>query len=195
MKGIKPIIISREKALKEWKKCIELLRERKEKHIEELRRLYYHASKGKKIIDVYEAMKFAGLNEKEEPKLAIARADLKTINFKKESNGAGNFCSITWKWKEGDVYFPIKTFPNFKLKENSTWEVAEPSNILTNVPIIPASKMPKGKLSNYHILWEVDKWENIPKDPILLRRITKNLFIVEATFNLTKLEQALIRGR
>lgn len=76
--------------------------------------------------------------------------------------------------------------------------------IKTKVPVVPAQFLPRGKLDNYYILWEVEDWENIPprkdpipprKDPILLKRISNNLFAVLAVWKLTKLEQSIIRGR
>jgi len=43
---------------------------------------------------------------------------------------------------------------------------------------------------------EVEKWKPLPpKDPILLKRLTPNLFGVLATWDLTNLERAIIRGR
>jgi len=61
------------------------------------------------------------------------------------------------------------------------------------VPPIPVSKRDKN-LKNYYVLWEVEDWQKVPKDPLLLKRITKNLFILIDKWNLTKLEQAIIRG-
>lgn len=44
--------------------------------------------------------------------------------------------------------------------------------------------------------WEVEKWKPVPpRDPILVKRLTPNLFGVLATWNLTELERAIIRGR
>ena len=63
-------------------------------------------------------------------------------------------------------------------------------------PIIPMRLMPEYNLMNYFILWEVEKWTkfDMPKpDPLLLKRITENLFVVLASWDLTELERMVIR--
>ncbi|MEM3580897.1 MAG: hypothetical protein QXQ64_06505 [Candidatus Bathyarchaeia archaeon] len=42
----------------------------------------------------------------------------------------------------------------------------------------------------------MEKWEPVPpRDPILVKQLTPNLFGVLATWDLTPLEKAIIRGR
>jgi hypothetical protein len=60
------------------------------------------------------------------------------------------------------------------------------------VPHIPANLRPKFKLNNYHILFEVQNWEEYPVDPFLLKRVVGNLFIVIAEWELTELEASLL---
>lgn len=199
MKGIKPIVMSRKIAREKWKEYIEASKVHGDKYLKDLRGLYYHLKEERKVIDIFEAFKFTGLNEKNEPKLAICKADAKICYFKKENGGSGIFKhNNTWK-NEGYnrfVNIPEGTFNNFPLKSNSNWDIAEPVTIQTKVPIVPANKLPKkGNLSDYYILWEVDEWKNVPKDPFLLRRININLFVIISSWNLTKLERALINGR
>jgi len=52
-------------------------------------------------------------------------------------------------------------------------------------------------LSNYYILWESKEWEDLPetKDPFLLKRLSENLFVILGSWDLTDLEQSIIRGR
>jgi len=194
MRGINPIIISKEKARKEYKKYLEILKERKEQHLQDLKKLYYHLKDNHKIIDVYEALRFVGLNNKQEPRLAIVRADAKLCYFHKEDNNKGFFSfddynSHSYKF---NVNLPSNIFKiNWK---RDRWSIKNRS-LQTKVPIVPANCMPKGNLKEYYLLWEVDKWENIPNDPILLKRITKNLFAIIKTWKLSKLEKALIAGR
>jgi hypothetical protein len=101
-----------------------------------------------------------------------------------------------WNNQREDVRIPKEFFPDWPkdAKEN----IINPK-IETIVPIIPAKIMNplrSHKLENYHILWEVDAWKPIPpRDPMLLKRITPNMFCVLATWNLTELERAVIRGR
>lgn len=203
MKNIKPIVLARDKAREEWKKYVELCKKNKLEYLQDLKGVYYYLKQERKIIDIFEAFKKTGLNENFEPKLAICKATESTCYFEKGSNGTGDFKHYQSGWKRNNkkdymfiVSIPQKTFQEFPLKQGSTWEIAEPKIIRTKVLIIPAKAIPKGvDLSKCFILWEVNKWEDIPKDPFLLKRITRNLFVVLSSWNLTKLEQAVIRGR
>jgi hypothetical protein len=56
----------------------------------------------------------------------------------------------------------------------------------------PSIKPSEASLKHYHILWEAE-WENAPPvDPYLLRRISANLFVVIASWDLTPLERAVM---
>ena len=56
--------------------------------------------------------------------------------------------------------------------------------------------MPTGKLDNYYILFEVVQWDDVPvaADPYLLKRINANAFVVLAEWDVTVVEQAVMRG-
>jgi len=62
MKGINPIIINKKKALEEYKACKDAIKYKKGNQTEmiQLKKLYYHAMKGHKILDIFEAFKVAG---------------------------------------------------------------------------------------------------------------------------------------
>lgn len=167
-----------------------------------------HLRHGKKIVDVYESFKRAGLNEDGDPKLAICRADAKQCYCQKYLEGSALF-SLDSKvdyWDRprktlNDILLPHGTFPWHKKDPNTPmyrWNIKN-EKIKTLVPIIPAKILiteVKALLKNFHIIWEVEKWEPIPpKDPILVKQLTPNLFGVLATWNLTELERAIIRGR
>jgi hypothetical protein len=62
------------------------------------------------------------------------------------------------------------------------------------VPIIPAPIRPTRRLDQYHILWEAD-WQAAPTDPILLQKLTGNLFVILAAWDLTELERAVLSVR
>jgi len=174
---------------------------KKEEIRQDLKKVYGHLRHGKKIIDIYESFKKAGLNEAGDPKLAICRADAKTCFLSKRDEGGAVF-SISEIWRHDP---PRKTYNDVALPEGSfTWKKNDYGSILnpeceTLVPIIPARILVaevKVLLKNFHILWEVEEWKPIPpKDPILLKQLTPNLFGVLATWDLTKLERAVIRGR
>ncbi len=195
MKGLKTITMAKEKAKKEWKTYSELLKKRKEKYLKEMKTAYWHLSKGRKIIDAYEVFKTTGISEKKEPRLAIAPADATKIYFKKWREGDGRFTTDErGNRNNSQVYLPEKTFPKWPYARGSRWQLKD-ELITTTVPIIPAQLLPNGKLSRYYLLWEVEDWQSAPKDPILLKRLSRNLFTVLATWNLTKLERAVVMGR
>lgn len=190
---VETIKINKKQALKEWKDYIEILKTRKEKYLREMKQLYFHAKRGKRIIDIYAVFKATGLNEKDEPKLAISPIKLKEINFRRWSSGEGAFKKHGWNWSKFDVSLPTKTF-SFKLDERNNLIASE--RIRADVPIVPArilKSITTKKLSDFYILWECNNWEERPRDPILLKRISQNLFVVFAVWNLTTLERSVIK--
>ena len=68
------------------------------------------------------------------------------------------------------------------------------------MPVVTAEHLRKGSLSDYLILFEVDNWQErvapVPRmgDPYLLKRINNNTFVVMAEWDVTPVEQAIIRG-
>lgn len=198
------ITISQEKAKEIYGDYLEVVKTRKEKYLRDLKQVYYHLSKGHQVLDIYEVFKKSGVNEDGEPKLAIVRADVKKCVFHKRDLGSGRF-SENFDWRDQeiparfDVFLPSNTFPDWKIDETKeTWDDERiiRRHIQTKTTICPPHLLPNGKLDNYYLLWEVEKWDEVPvaKDPFLLKRINDNAFIVLAEWNLTKVEQAVIRG-
>lgn len=201
MKGVVKIEMGEKEAEEAYKQYLEVVKTRKEKYLKDLKTVYYNLKQGKTVIDIFEAMKKADTNKEGDPRLAICRADAKEVYFEKQSVGSGSFSHEDFgSWNKGsyryDIQLPSNTFSDWKFKEGSDWEINR-KRIKTKVPIIPAHLLPKGKLENYYILWETKEWETLPerKDPFLLKRISNNLFVVLAEWDVTKLEQSIIRGR
>lgn len=207
---VEQLAVPKRKAEEEYQALLQAFRQnaqlRKEEIHRDLKRVYGHLRHGKKVIDVYDAFKSSGLNEKGNPKLAICRADAKRCICVKQDGGGALFGMTTFNWQAyRRNYRPRKTFAEVSLPEG-TYNYPKPEDyrndwrfIQTLAPIIPAKILVtevKALLKNFHILWEVEKWQPVPpRDPILVRRLTPNLFGVLATWNLTKLERAVIRGR
>ncbi|MFI4852645.1 MAG: hypothetical protein ACIAZJ_26335 [Gimesia chilikensis] len=59
-------------------------------------------------------------------------------------------------------------------------------------PVSPPALLPVGNLANYQILWEAE-WETVPVDPMLLKHLGKSLYVVLAQWDLTPLEQGILR--
>lgn len=205
------LAIPKKKAEEEFQALKQAIKQSREKQMDEIysdyQKIYGHMRHGKKIIDVYEAFKKAGLNQDGDPKLAIVRADSKIVVCKERSDGSAKYFHdnggkrlphrIRWSYygDKDDVSLPNGTFE--WLRKDSGYLRCE--DVQTIVPVIPAKILVneiKVLLKNFHIIWEVEKWKPIPpRDPILVKRLTPNLFGVLATWNLTKLERAVIRGR
>jgi hypothetical protein len=197
---VETVSMPENEAEKLYDEYLEAVKTRKEKYVEDLKNVYRALKNGKKVIDIYKAFKDTGLRDDGNPKLAISQADKKTVNFRKEIGGAG-FFSATASWQEHvvDVRLPANTFAEWKNAKGVivTWASdITARDVSTRVPIIPAHLMPQGKLDNYYILWQVDEWTNMTsaRDPFLLRRINANTFIVYAEWDLTPVEQIVMRG-
>lgn len=148
----------------------------------ELERIYYQISRGRKVIAALQSIVAAGLGPDGLPKLAIVRADKARCDCWVGSNET-EFCGratqstvsamnrinirgLTGQWKRGTAI----------------------------VPMIPIHLRPKAELHNYHILWEAD-WKQVPVDPMLLRRIGKDSWVVLAAWYLTELERSVLAAR
>lgn len=202
LKKISKIKMPKEQAKEEWKKYCQVLKKRKEKYLRIMKDAHYQMKEGKELIDIYKIMQEAGLTENGEPKFAISRADHKTCSFRKRDEGSGIFNGDPGWTTQESVELPQKTFnihwPRTEGRENETsdWSINK-RTITTKVPIVPVELLPEGDLKNYYILWEAGVWEELPetKDPILLKRISENLFAILGSWDLTPLEQSIIRGQ
>lgn len=154
---------------------------------------YREMVRGRKLIDVAEVMKLAGLDELGRPRLAICRADSQWCWF--EHQAGGRFASEEWVWERATTRFvqlPRGTFgedPKMRdARGRTAWKVR------ALLPSIPPRLRPQNALKNYHILWEAE-WETVPRDPLLLKHLHGYLYAVLAHWDLTPLEQAVLKGR
>ena len=154
-----------------------------------LRQGYRALSKGLRFIDVGEVIKSAGLDHLKRPRLAICRADAARVYFNGRDHGAGEYRTDRWgnsRATRRSIVMPPGTFADRDQKRYEPWQAI--------VPLIPPPLRPPRALSNYHLLWEADWSAAVPHDPILLRRLAGLLFVVLAQWDLTPLEQAIMRG-
>lgn len=173
------------KAREAWQNYRSAIKKRHTDEDEILMRGYKHLAKGKKILDLIQVMKAAGVDERGRPQLAIARASWEKCWFY-GIQGSGEFKReryLRGNEKRSLVTVPEGTFPHSDLM----------SGIFGRVPVVPPQFKPAGSLDNYHILWDA-AWENEPPtDPILLRHLGRNVYAVLAVWDLTPLERALLR--
>lgn len=204
---VEKLALPKEKAQKEWDSYKQELQKSKTQFNKDMLSLYAHMKHGGKVLDLWESMKLAGLNNDGDPKLAITNANSSKVRFIKAytwqnnvpvSDG-GTFYPIGLPWRlreKRQIRIPREFFPEWQ-KDAQGHIVRQEVETIT--PIIPArimNALRSHKLEKYHILWEVEKWKRVPpRDPILLRKITPNMYLILATWDLSPLERAVIRGR
>lgn len=185
--NVNTIIVSREFAEQKLQQYRSLVKRKRVAEDDKLQSLYASVAKGARVLNLAEAFKQTGLNELQQPKLAIARADWKTVFCRTWSMPGPNYgIKFTDHNKWNDFVRDIKIPLNLDAAQLFKRGLASP------VPHIPPDVRPRFSLQNYHILFEVEKWEEYPVDPFLLRRISGYLFVVEAEWELTKLEASLL---
>lgn len=154
----------------------------------EISRIYYQIAKGGKVIRAHESIRAAGLDADGLPKLAMIRADVKRIVYKcgyLDHDRAAVFmdaanpremaaCSVKCRWSG--------------IQDTKRWRAE------AMVPMIPVHLRPSDALDKYHILWEAD-WKKVPVDPMLLKRLSGDAWLVVAAWDLTAVEQAVLAGR
>ena len=182
--------MTKEEAHKLWKEYVDGCKNNpKDKYLEDMKKVYNQLKSGRKLVDINMVFDRAGVHDdNHQPKLAICQADAEICYCKYDSDGNLLFSKRQLaRWDDPQkIDVTIKKFP--KLTQTVV--------LKTLVPPIPPSLRPKGDLSKYYILWDVDKWEiEPPKDPYLLKRVTGNMYVVLAGWDLTELERAVIRGR
>ncbi|HYC27336.1 MAG TPA: hypothetical protein VEB42_00955 [Chitinophagaceae bacterium] len=172
----------------------------------DLRKMYWQIANGKKLVDINEVIKAGGVHkENYHPKLAIAKANVKVVRCTYNERGGVLFSSVeNRQWRtEGylsDVRCTLLPIPREPFLRGGIWNgkqmYSSELNLKAPVPLIPPKCKPKVITDEHYILWEVDVWQMVPPtDPYLLRRITKNIFAVEAQWDLTPLEKAAMAGR
>lgn len=170
----------------QYTKYCALLKKHPSEQYKTLKKAYYAIKQGNQIIDIYKALEQAGTFSDGYPRIAIARAHMQKIQYRptRWSGSAGFYAP------EG-INAQI-AIPNFGWAKRI-------SKRETVVPLVPAEHHPDSSLRNYHIIWEVEEggWKPVPVppgDPLLLKRLSKNLFVVLAMWDLTELERAVIKS-
>lgn len=160
---------------------------------EEIKRAYRLIAAGRMIIQAMESVRRAGVGDDGWPKLAIARADQKTVQCMIRHDGSAMMRRADRMWRSQrsldlDFDWPVESFPPRKEPGLDRGEAI--------VPLVPLPLWPKRGLANYHVLWEADWRRAIAEDPLLLRRLGKgDLWLVLAQWDLTEVERAALSTR
>lgn len=201
------------KAYLEYKQAVLTAANPAERHeYEGLWRGYKAISQGQQVIDLGQTMHAAGVQaDTLYPRLAICRADARTCRVQMKPDGSARFVDEAARWRHfklRQVLLPAGTLPSYLLSwraDNRGQQRFRPGGLLERdlwnaeatalVPIVPPALHPRAALVNYHILWDAVWTPAPPTDPLLLRHLSGMLYAIVAQWDLTPLEQAVMRGR
>ncbi len=170
----------RQVAQEKYREYRAALKVERNKQIAYLATIYWQLARGRKVIDAISAISAAGVNAEGHPKLAIAEAHRKEVQYTRYS-------------QESNYYHERGQYPVLKFQGPAAWP-GKWLRIKAPLPIFPPSHVPPdAKLEGLHLLWEVQKWEPVvAEDPMLLRRLSGPFFVVLSSWNLSPVEQAVM---
>jgi len=160
---------------------------------QEIATIYQRIAQGRTVIRALASIIAAGVYAdgpyRGLPKLAIARADQREVDWRPDSNG-GRFRSGDGRSNAARgkvIQIERGTWPGMGFQQ--PWGTAR-------LPTIPLPIRPKRGLANYHVLWEAE-WKPVPPgDPFLLRRIGQSdAWLVVGAWDLTEVERAVLSTR
>lgn len=157
---------------------------------------YAELAAGRPLLNLKECFATVPLDEKGRPRLAIARADRRTVELISQYRNRVSFDCRKRSSNSTTLRLEVE-IPPF---EGPYWHRA-----FALVPLIPAAvraELPRGTVvASCHILWEVEQWSDTPlgqqadRDPYLLRHLGGDLWTVLAEWDLTPLERTVMAGR
>lgn len=156
---------------------------------EAIAKSYTALAKGKRVIALTPTIEAAGLDASGLPRLAAVRADLTRckVEVRRDSVAFGPD-----NWWSGSERFKIKTLRTSLARETFN---SGPRAASAIVPLIPPRFRPAGDLKAYTLLFEAEWGPVAPVDPVLLKRLHGDLYVVLAAWDLTPVERAAIAGR
>lgn len=162
----------------------------------EIESVYRHIAAGEVVIRAVASIQQAGVGDDNRPKLAICRADSEQCYWEPNAEGGGCFENDRWlhhnaHWSRR-ISIPKGSFPEWPQDD---WHERNRRRGVAMVPLIPVYLRPKAKLSNYHVLFEAEWKKTPPRDPVLLRRIVGDSWLVLAAWDLTDVEMAAMANR
>jgi hypothetical protein len=155
------------------------------------------AKHGARVLSLAAAFRQTGLNDRGQPRLAIARGDWTHVIFSTHGGSRADRGAV-WRYfyrsgKFSEVGKPVDRVSTVRLSPDVFPEFELPKLLKTPVPYVPAEIRPRYHLRNYHILFEVEEWtEEMPVDPFLLKHIMGDTYAVIAEWELTELEASLL---
>jgi hypothetical protein len=155
-----------------------------------LYKAYRALVRGQKVIDLPRAIGDAGVDQVGRPRLAVCRADKPVVFCRVYHSGVARFSSGEYDFgrqPRGVVDVPASAFGG---------PLRSPVQCRAMVPAIPPQyRPPAHQLEEHHILWEAEWLPRPVGDPMLLKYIDGPFYVVLAAWDLTPLEQAVMRQR
>lgn len=166
----------------------------REKDYRILRDAYRELSRGNNVIDLAETLRLGGLDIHQRPRLAVSRANVKWCHFfyRDPWNHSPQAIFSPWrKYDTGSRRIGLRFRPTlFGLDRAARDKFQECKALVPSIP--PSIKPAANRLAEYFILFEA-VWEpQPPVDPMLLRPISRNLYVVVAQWDLTPLERSVL---
>lgn len=149
---------------------------------------------GTPLINLAESFRTVALDEKQRPRMAVARADRERVWLTRYFDTVEFTSKERWtRGREGHhMTFRFSVPP---LPAGHTGVGMSGTGLVPMVPAPVREQVGPIDLSKHLILWEVEKWDDIPRDPYLLRHCGGELYAVIAEWDLTDLERAVMAGR
>lgn len=166
----------------------------------DLSKIYNQVRHGRKVIDIGKVLAKGGIKANGHPNLAIVQAKQKTVQCMLKRDGTVIYRPIN-QWKESVIVNIPACFGGLQKEYFGKFSWSQDGygyemKLQAPMPIIPPKVLPANLTDDYYVLWEVDEWKMVPPtDPYLLRRITSNIFVVCAGWDLTAIEKAAMAGR
>jgi hypothetical protein len=158
-------------------------------------------AKGHRLLDVRDAIERGGFDERGRPRLAIARADRRQVEFQWQGWGS-DVARFDARFRRHESSTLLLEFPvpqPAQARHRPGWETRG----FSLVPMIPARvrNQVQFRERDVYVLWEVEAWSDTPlravpdRDPLLLRRLRGDAYAVLAEWDLTALERMVMTGR
>ncbi|MEM0927136.1 MAG: hypothetical protein AAGJ83_13925 [Planctomycetota bacterium] len=144
------------------------------------------------VVNVADAIAFAGFDDDGRPSLAIARADRKQVRVSKSFRHSR---SMIFDCRSNNRHSDTLVV---EINRSTLAGQLVPTGYAT-VPMVPPDvRPPTGQLREWHILFEVEQWHDQPivdppYDPWLLRHIEGEFYEVLAKWDLTEVERAAMQ--
>ena len=183
----------------------------RKRHAAEIREEYKAAAagyealaRGTPLINLQNAIRSGGFDEKMRPRLAVARGDRKQVKFRwSRSSATALFTTASRNYRRGSDTLDLRIEMGRRPYDEGVkeWWICG----WALVPMAPPEALEAigggSYLKNHFILWEVEEWADSPiqivpdRDPLLLRHIAGDLYAVMAQWDLTELERQVMTGR